>query len=207
MPAKARKSKPVIDFLSVGEGRLKGPAFKFAQALSRREKQGKAMAIDVKAPTYELPKNMAFIPRDALTFIEGMRSSSVKIVRDDLFFQYAMYGKGKATPRQQQQALKAFENSLHAPTASYGPAPPNFRKNELKYIRHVKRVLIPGGRFVLTADAKTAQCITRLLVQEGFQIRTHKELNEEQIMRAGSPHTIMAFKAGERMYRIIAVKP
>ncbi|GEM_PF-2951407 len=187
--AKAQKAKQKnrTSLLALGEGAEKSHAFRIAQALAARKKQGRIIAIDLVKPNYEVPQNMAFVQREAIGFLEGASPQSVKRISDDYFFQLSMYGKRAA----RDEKMPTF----------------TLQRNELKYMRLARRALVFGGRFIITTDEANSKLISRLLAGEGFRIAVCRELKPEEVQRKGSPKAKREFQEGNKPWRIVAVKP
>ncbi|HLC79824.1 MAG TPA: hypothetical protein VJG83_05400 [archaeon] len=83
---------------------------------------------------------------------------------------------------------------------------PDLIRNESRYINNVKKILIPGGKFLITTDSKQAPGISIALQKAGFKVTT-RELKPQEIQAKGSKWAKNEITEGRQVIRIIAQKP
>jgi len=209
MPAKpnrAARGKNAADVLSLGEGTEKGFAYRRAQTLARRGSKERLVAVDLQKPGYELPSNLVWIQANALKHLDGIAPGSVRIVRDDYFFHYTGGGKRVQTQRDSRKDLKALEAAAGGFSKPGDRTLENFKRNERKYIKLVRRALVPGGRFLITTDSGTRRIIEKLLLEAGFSVSSRR-LGVCATLKSGSPQAKRELLKFSRTYRIVAAKP
>ncbi len=207
-----KNRKPTqIRLLSLGEGSLKGIAAAHAEKLLARGRAGKVVAVDFARAAYELPPNMQHLQGNALALLQAMQPNSVKILRDD-FSLHTMMSVGLG-PKNFAEFVGVTKKLLKKP----GPDEDVgrfIRENIDYYFAHAKRVLAPGGRFIITitdipmpyADMKYSDFLVGRLFESGFKVSS-RELRPEEISKHGSPNAKEMLSSGQKIVRIVATKP
>ncbi len=153
--------KPRISVLSVGEGQKRGSAAMLADKLQGRHK---VVAVDLLKPDYKIPHGMEHITGNAFAFLKRCGISSIGTIRDDFFFPHALAG----------EKIKAIEE-MSAP-------PPEFdRDNVIRYVKLVKRALVPKGKFIVTIPLNMADATRQILLEQNFRIVASRELQGSEV--------------------------
>jgi len=208
-PKKTRNKKPsLLHYVFVGEtGYEDNPdvAYRMAERYHQEGRPERFAIVDPVKPGYSFPPNVRFFQTGALQFFESRLAESIENVRDDFAFEIITLGKISNDYRAQAEFYKRVYKKL-----KYGvpleKKDPNIRENESKYVRLVKRSLVPGGRFILTASIdKRAQQLVSVLSRFAFDVTQHL-LSEEEVLANESAQARYDLEQGLKIYRIIATK-
>lgn len=200
-----RQSKPkqITHLLAFGEGPNPSYAYRVAKEAERLSRNVKVLSVDLQKPNYRVPDKMVFVHGNALKYLEGVTPASVKKAREAYFFQYTGQGKHITTGKQYKRKEAELRSEL---VLGKGPKAEQFRKNETRYVRLVKRALVPGGQFIIIMSPKSAVPIVRLLQKEGYSV-TNRKLTRNEILRSGSPRAMDELSKGRDVMCIKAIKP
>jgi len=179
-----------IDILSLGEGSEKGAAFRHAQ----ENPEKRIVAVSIGKPNYEVPPNMKYIQRNAISHVQSLQANSVRTIVDNYFFHFSIYGT-----RNMAEEVKKWRKDpkvLHEAMV----------KRPKKYVWSVMRALVPGGSFIITTDEKTRVPIGNILQEVGFTVSS-RVLTKEEILKSGSESAKRDLERGKLVTLIIATKP
>jgi len=208
------RKRPVMmtDLLAVGEGAEKGRIYDRAAKLAARGSKARIVIVDLKTPEYRPPQNLAFVSMDIIKFLEGAPFNSVKKVEDKYFFSNAMWGKHGASEERTKAAIHELEKlqtlskfgAVHIDPKKLPP----LKKGIDKYLKLVRRALVPGGRFVIMTSSDAVTLYMKQLECAGFKIANSRTLTREQIMKSGSEQAIYELEKHNTLASIItAIKP
>ena len=200
---KKKKPKKIIHLLAFGEGPNPGYAHRVAEKAIRLKKDVKVLSVDLQRPNYPLPNTMGFVHSNALKYLESVNPASVKKVREAYVFQYTGHGKRMTT---EEHYKKGEAQVRKAMDRGGGKVIEQFKKNQRQYVKLVKRVLVPGGQFIVITSPKSSPPIVALLEKEGFNV-TKRKLTYKEILRAGSPRAIDELSKDKDVLCIKATKP
>jgi transcription initiation factor TFIIIB Brf1 subunit/transcription initiation factor TFIIB len=89
----------------------------------------------------------------AVKYLEGLQPESVKNAADDFFFHWAAMGEGKRRIKEAFDARGNFSFRELKRVFWQKKIQQQVRRNLLRYVQLVKKVLVPGGSFILVAIA------------------------------------------------------
>lgn len=196
-----------IRLLSLGEGQEFGIAAKYAQKLLERKRTGKVLAVDLLKPNYVPPQKLAFIEGNALAFLERLansRPNSVRIIRDDFFFHFVFWGGKHGSYAELSKEIGKIQGALKN-GSTFGILQ-KMHFSEEEYCKNIVRALVPGGRFIATTFQKGLSGIVSHFSNLGFRVSS-RELTQKEVELHGSAFAKSELKNGEKVFRIIAVKP
>ncbi len=198
-----KKQQFTIDLLALGEGSQKGHAYRVAKAAEEKGEQIRVRVVDIERPNYTPPSTMSFIRMNVLRHLENIGANSVREVRDSYFFNLVGVGKKVNTFAQSAKGIRKLRSAVATGDEA---TLIKYRRNIDKYVNLVKRVLVPGGRFVITTDSQLGPDIVELLQRKGFDVKSRK-LKILEILRFGSPTAKSDLRRGKRAFHITATKP
>jgi len=189
--------KPKIKMVSFGEGPTKGRAFKFAQRLLKKNLPGTVKVVDLQKPRYKLPSNMGYVKGNVLAETEKIESASVPAVIADFFIHHVPYGKDVTNLA-----------DIRKRAAIAGQTFSEIQRTLPGYINEVKRILVPGGKFLLTTfeHRYIDREIIPLLRNAGFKVIA-REFKPTEIEASGSKYAQREYAKGKKVIKIIAQKP
>jgi len=193
------KPKRLINLISFGEGPYKGVVYETAVRAAQKRKEKRIIAVDVAKPNYGSPRSMKYKQIDAINYLTSVRADSVRVIRDDYALTNIALGElgikiGKKESKEERIRLVHVDPK------------PEYFKNIKKYLKLVKRALVPGGRFLLTVDSHRKEPIIKELKEAGFRVYT-KKLTKEEIEKHGSYMAKIELGKKEPVFRISAINP
>ena len=209
-PGIKRRARPLTDLLAIGEGGEPGRVYEKAKKAAEAGKNAKFVIFDLKKPNYKPPHTLNFISGDAVKFLENIHPASVKKIEDKYFIHHASFGKKGLGAKGQLKMLKKVLAETRLAQAGIRPAGKSttfkIQRQSDKYLKLVKRALVPGGKFVLMTGAGNVSSYSHDLRETGFEVKS-RALTRQQIMKSGSGQAIFDLKAGIYAHLIIATKP
>lgn len=205
-----KRRTTVVDLLALGEGPAKGRIFEKARQSAENNSQKRFVIVDLKRPEYNPPSTLQFFSQDAIRFLQNTPMNSVRRIEDKYFISNLIWGnktsdKDIAKTARQIKTAAVMEDITN--TITKGSILQKIRRRSDAYIKLVKKVLVPGGKFIMLSGPAAMSTYKSHLEKIGFIVKS-KSLTKKQIMNSGSKQAIGEFKKdGTIAHYIIATKP